>query len=139
MRGATDFLDQLAAEGVKLDQLYVSPVCSPTRAQLQTGQYALRVGIQDVLTPITSPGHLPFDVPSLAEGMKEAGYATGLGECGAAAVLERSAPDTMRVWSDHSDAACCLQSASGTSGLRTTTRSRSTAGGTRRTTTTQDR
>ena len=94
MRGATDFLDQLAAEGVKLDQLYVSPVCSPTRAQLQTGQYALRVGIQDVLTPITSPGHLPFDVPSLAEGMKEAGYATGLGECGAAAVLERSAPDT---------------------------------------------
>eukprot|EP01047_Picozoa_sp_COSAG01_P062197 COSAG01_NODE_7875_length_3019_cov_5.998627_5_plen_46_part_00 len=34
MHGATDFLDQLATEGVKLDNNYVSPVCSPTRAQL---------------------------------------------------------------------------------------------------------
>jgi arylsulfatase A-like enzyme len=34
MHGATDFIDQLAREAVLLDQMYVSPVCSPTRAQL---------------------------------------------------------------------------------------------------------
>ena len=34
MAGATDFIDGLAATGIKLDQMYVSPVCSPTRAQL---------------------------------------------------------------------------------------------------------
>eukprot|EP01048_Picozoa_sp_COSAG05_P019760 COSAG05_NODE_3185_length_2260_cov_2.344285_2_plen_135_part_00 len=75
LHGATNFLDELAAEGVKLDQHYVSPVCSPTRAQLMTGQYGVRLGFLDVLTPITSPGHLPLDVPSLAEGMRDAGCA----------------------------------------------------------------
>eukprot|EP01048_Picozoa_sp_COSAG05_P023039 COSAG05_NODE_4832_length_1356_cov_0.990453_2_plen_158_part_00 len=73
MQGATNFLDTLSAEGVKLDQNYVSPVCSPTRAQLLTGQYGVRLGFLDVLTPITSPGHLPLDVPSLAEGIRAAG------------------------------------------------------------------
>lgn len=78
MHGATDFLDTLAAEGVKLDQLYVGPVCSPTRAQLMTGQYGVRIGFLDVLSPIQAPGILPLDVPSLAEGMRGQGYATGL-------------------------------------------------------------
>ena len=45
------------------------------RAQLMTGQYGVRLGFLDVLTPITSPGHLPLDVPSLAEGMRAAGCA----------------------------------------------------------------
>ena len=75
MHGATDFIDDLAAEGVKLEANYVSPVCSPTRAQLMTGQYGLRLGFLTVLSPVTSPGHLPLDVPSLAEGMREAGCA----------------------------------------------------------------
>lgn len=31
-------LDQLAAEGVKLENYYVQPICSPSRSQLMTGR-----------------------------------------------------------------------------------------------------
>ena len=34
----TPLLDQLAAEGVKLENYYVQPICSPTRSQLMTGR-----------------------------------------------------------------------------------------------------
>ncbi|KAL7878026.1 hypothetical protein SRHO_G00046690, partial [Serrasalmus rhombeus] len=33
----TPVLDQLAAEGVKLENYYVQPICSPSRSQLMTG------------------------------------------------------------------------------------------------------
>ena len=77
LAGITPFIDELVAGGVTLDQLYVSPVCSPMRAQLMTGQYGLRMGFLDILTPISSPGHLPLDVRTLAEDIHDAGYATG--------------------------------------------------------------
>ena len=48
--GCTDIktpnLDRLAASGVRLDQFYVQPVCSPTRAALMTGRYPMRHGLQ---------------------------------------------------------------------------------------------
>lgn len=34
----TPVLDQLAAEGVKLENYYVQPICSPSRSQLMTGR-----------------------------------------------------------------------------------------------------
>lgn len=33
----TPVLDRLAAEGVKLENYYVQPICSPSRSQLMTG------------------------------------------------------------------------------------------------------
>ncbi|MHC4628437.1 MAG: sulfatase-like hydrolase/transferase, partial [Planctomycetota bacterium] len=35
----TPNLDKLAAEGARLNQFYVQPVCSPTRSSLMTGRY----------------------------------------------------------------------------------------------------
>ena len=35
----TPHLDELAASGARLEQFYVQPVCSPTRAALMTGRY----------------------------------------------------------------------------------------------------
>ena len=35
----TPTLDQLAAEGVQLDNYYVQPICTPTRSQLLSGRY----------------------------------------------------------------------------------------------------
>ena len=35
----TPNLDDLAAEGVKLENYYVQPVCTPTRSQLLSGRY----------------------------------------------------------------------------------------------------
>ena len=35
----TPTLDRLASDGVKLDNYYVQPICSPTRSQLLSGRY----------------------------------------------------------------------------------------------------
>jgi arylsulfatase A-like enzyme len=35
----TPNLDKLAGEGIKLENYYVQPICSPTRSQLMSGRY----------------------------------------------------------------------------------------------------
>src|SRR4051812_48583856 len=42
----TPNIDSLAAAGVRLEQFYVQPVCSPTRSSLMTGRYPMRYGLQ---------------------------------------------------------------------------------------------
>lgn len=37
----TPTLDRLAAQGVKLENYYVQPLCSPSRSQLLTGRYTI--------------------------------------------------------------------------------------------------
>ncbi len=41
----TPNIDALAARGVLFRNAWVNPICSPTRASLQTGRYALRTGV----------------------------------------------------------------------------------------------
>lgn len=49
----TPVLDGLAAEGTRLENFFcVSPVCSPARASLMTGQIPSRHGIHDYLTGV---------------------------------------------------------------------------------------
>ena len=38
----TPVLDKLAAGGVRFDQCFVQPLCTPTRVQLMTGRYNVR-------------------------------------------------------------------------------------------------
>jgi len=70
---ATPNIDAIAKNGVTFDHFYVSPVCSPTRAELLTGRYFPRVGVYS-----TSSGgeRLNLDETTLAEVFKQAGYAT---------------------------------------------------------------
>tara|TARA_R110000796_G_scaffold65729_4_gene151698 strand:- start:2407 stop:4203 length:1797 start_codon:yes stop_codon:yes gene_type:complete len=70
---ATPNIDAIANNGVTFDHFYVSPVCSPTRAELLTGRYFPRVGVYS-----TSSGgeRLNLDETTLAEVFKQAGYAT---------------------------------------------------------------
>lgn len=80
-------LDRLAGEGVRFTQFYAGPVCSPTRANIQSGQNQARLGITQHI-----PGHrrplarlidpavplqMPLEIETIAERLSGAGYATG--------------------------------------------------------------
>jgi len=74
----TPNLDKLANGGAKLEQFYVLPVCSPTRAALLTGRYPIRHGLQvGVVRPWAQYG-LPLDERTLPQALREAGYTTHL-------------------------------------------------------------
>lgn len=82
----TPQLDQLAAEGVRFTDAYVTPQCTPTRATLMTGQYTARNRMWHVIpwygypwARVEEPPYvenLSRDAFTLAKGMKAAGYAT---------------------------------------------------------------
>mgnify|MGYP000241753471 CR=1 FL=1 len=74
----TPNLDRLAAEGSRFTQFYsAAPLCSPSRAALLTGRYPVRSGINFVLFP-DSEGGLPESEVTIAEILKQRGYATGI-------------------------------------------------------------
>jgi len=76
----TPNIDKLASEGVRLEQFYVQPVCSPTRSSLITGRYPMRYGLQvGVVRPWAQYG-LALEERTLAQALKEAGYTTAI--CG---------------------------------------------------------
>ena len=86
----TPNIDRLASQGMRFTDAYAAaPVCSPTRAAIMTGQSPARLGltthIPDRLTyrPKESPllsartrDYLPLEQVTLAERLKEGGYAT---------------------------------------------------------------
>jgi len=71
----TPALDRMANEGLKFTSFYAAPVCSASRAQIQTGCYAPRVSIPAVLPPASSVGLNPKE-HTVAELLKAQGYAT---------------------------------------------------------------
>src|SRR5688572_26584143 len=76
----TPHLDRMAAEGMKFTSFYsAAPVCTPSRAALLTGRLPVRSGMTSdtrrVLFP-DSAGGLPESEVTLAEVLKEKGYAT---------------------------------------------------------------
>jgi arylsulfatase A-like enzyme len=80
----TPNIDSIAAAGVKFTNGYVtSPVCSPSRAGLMTGRYQNRFGFEFNAGPLqralAEPEMgLPTSEITLAQLMKQAGYATGM-------------------------------------------------------------
>lgn len=73
----TPNIDQLAETGVELDQFYVYPTCSPTRASLLTGKYASRFGIGGPIA-MRSKQVLPENVETLPGALRKAGYTTAI-------------------------------------------------------------
>lgn len=80
--GALDYttpnLDRMAVEGSRFSNFLVAQaVCSASRAALMTGCYPNRLGISGALGP-NSPIGLNPNEETLAELLKEKGYATGI-------------------------------------------------------------
>ncbi len=78
----TPNIDRLAAEGMRFTNAYAAcPVCSPTRASIMTGKYPARLGITQWIggpqEPTAYREYLPLEEVTIAEALKEAGYATG--------------------------------------------------------------
>lgn len=74
----TPHLDKLAMAGARLDQFYVQPVCTPTRAALMTGRYPIRYGLQvGVIRPDAQYG-LPLEERMLPQALRDAGYTTAM-------------------------------------------------------------
>ena len=74
----TPNIDKLAQDGVRLDSFYGMPVCTPSRAELMTGRYAMRYGLE---TLVIFPSHtygLPTDERTLPQALKDAGYDTAM-------------------------------------------------------------
>lgn len=70
----TPNLDGLAKEGVRFDQHYVMPTCTPTRVGFLTGRYPSRYGV-------TSPAYgniFGDDTVTLAEALRRGGYTTSI-------------------------------------------------------------
>ena len=87
----TPNLDKLASEGMRFTNAYAScNVCSPSRSSILTGQYPVRTGITDWIAGRQSAGPMPYDklIPlpftlnldtsevTIAEALKQNGYAT---------------------------------------------------------------
>jgi arylsulfatase A-like enzyme len=73
----TPHLDKLARGGAILKSFYVQPVCSPTRAALMTGRYAVRTGVYTVVRP-NAPWGLKLEERTLAQALQAAGYETAI-------------------------------------------------------------
>ena len=76
----TPHLDRMAAEGIKFTQWYsAAEVCTPSRAALMTGRYAIRSGMCSNKRRVLfgdSKGGLPLHEITIAEVLKAKGYAT---------------------------------------------------------------
>ncbi|TWT33746.1 Arylsulfatase [Posidoniimonas corsicana] len=80
----TEHIDRLAAEGLRFTQFYVnSPICSPSRCAITTGQYPQRWRITSYLDNRRANKRrgvadwLDPEAPTLARELQRSGYATG--------------------------------------------------------------
>lgn len=71
----TPNIDAMATRSARLSRFYVSPVCTPTRANLMTGRYNYRTRAID-----TYVGRASMDTAevTIAEMLEKAGYQTGI-------------------------------------------------------------
>ena len=68
-------IDRLHADGIRLTDFHVSPMCSPTRAALLTGRHCRHVGVRQTNN---CTNLIARDVPTMADVFAMNGYRTGM-------------------------------------------------------------
>lgn len=76
MKKSAPHIDAMASEGVKLERMYASPECTPTRAMLLTGQHITALGMQDSVIQGTEPRGVPLDAELLPQMLQKRNYRT---------------------------------------------------------------
>ncbi|WP_171236649.1 sulfatase-like hydrolase/transferase [Ruegeria sp. HKCCA6837] len=71
----TPNINQFSDEGMRMVRMYTEPSCTPTRVAQMTGRLPVRMGMGNTTVDIAGFG-LPGKEVTLAEVLKEAGYAT---------------------------------------------------------------
>ncbi|WP_254432913.1 sulfatase-like hydrolase/transferase [Ruegeria arenilitoris] len=71
----TPNINAFSDEAMRMVRMYTEPSCTPTRVAQMTGRLPVRMGMGDTTVDIAGFG-LPGDEVTLAEVLKEAGYAT---------------------------------------------------------------
>ncbi|XP_072045797.1 arylsulfatase B-like [Amphiura filiformis] len=74
----TPTIDRLADQGVKLENYYVQPSCSPTRGQLMLGRYQIHTGLQSGVIVVGDDRCLPSTETSVAQRLQSLGYNTSM-------------------------------------------------------------
>ncbi|KAM7299826.1 arylsulfatase B [Ixodes scapularis] len=74
----TPNMDALAADGIILNNYYVQPVCTQSRAALMTGMYPIHTGLQHGVLLAAEPNGLPLEFKIMPEYFKDLGYETHL-------------------------------------------------------------
>lgn len=107
----TPHLNWLARHGVILNNSYVQPMCSPSRAAILTGKYPHRLGLQWSVIGGNQPKFVPRKTPMLAEKLRQKGYRTHitgkwhLGHCSDDLIPTSRGFDSffgiLRGWSDY--------------------------------------
>ncbi|KAJ1528578.1 hypothetical protein ONE63_006982 [Megalurothrips usitatus] len=70
----TPNLDALAYSGLILNNYYVTPICTPTRAALMTGKYPIHTGMQHTVLFGAEPRGLPLSETLLPQHLRGQGY-----------------------------------------------------------------
>ena len=66
--------ERLVRSGIELDNFYVCPMCSPTRAGIMTGRYPIRYGFARSVIPPQRDYGVPVDEVMLPEALGRCGY-----------------------------------------------------------------
>jgi arylsulfatase len=75
--GQTPRIDKLATEGIRFTNFNVEVQCTPSRAALMTGRYAIRSGCGSVPLTTGMYGLTQWEI-TMAEMLSNAGYVTGM-------------------------------------------------------------
>eukprot|EP00039_Didymoeca_costata_P016972 m.310480 g.310480 ORF g.310480 m.310480 type:complete len:674 (+) comp16477_c1_seq1:208-2229(+) len=72
----TPTIDELSANGIRLESYYVNFLCSPTRTSLMSGRYAYTIGMNAEVITNGKDSCMPSSVSTIADRLKEGGWAT---------------------------------------------------------------
>ena len=99
----TPNLDAMARRGMRFEKCFATPVCSPARAELLTGQYNFRSGFTDIAGRRGAAKSLDaVRHPTLAATLKAAGYVTAVtGKWHLGPGGDFPAPDTVQTNARH--------------------------------------